>query len=234
MIINKIEYDISKMNNLNYVLEKANEYVDKVGWTRATKSQKFIRHIQIFIALKLKDFDIPDNDIRFETKLIGKNVDLCIFKDNIPFLAISLKSQSSSIIKNFTNTANALQGETTNLKSIYPNLKTCSFILYKKNDAELQEDCTKYYKENIPTKILPLISSHFISSNKFDFGCIVLWEITDKIIEIEQDEPIFKEFGIDNFFQKIKELYENKNVKSQFTLKEFEHNLESFLNDDKI
>lgn len=231
-IINDIEYDIDQMIDLNYVLTKSMEYVDKTGRERATKSQKFIRHTQIYIALKLQQLDIPLNDIHFETKLHNKEVDLCVFKDNSPFLVISIKSQSSSVKKNFTNTANVLQGEVASLKLSYPNLKVVTFILYKKTDSTLNENLTSYYSDKIPTKIFPIISPHYVHNSKFDMGGIILWDRDANGIEI--DNTLFQDFNTDKFFDWIKNVYEGKQVYSQFTLSDLDAKIEEFLNDDNI
>lgn len=232
--INNIDYDLSKMNDLQYVLEKAYQYVEKVGWDRATTTQKFIRHIHIFIALKLKAMGIPAADIRFETKLENKDVDLCVFKEDKPFLVISIKSQSRSIKKNFTNAANALQGEATHLKNSYPELKVATFILYKKTDTTINEDCTTYYTEKIPAKILPIITPYFKSSNKFDNGCIVVWDNNGNIITVDNTILVLKEFDTSNFFNWVKEIYEGKVITSQFGTDEINTKITDFLNDETI
>ncbi len=81
MIIDGIEYEIERLYDLNYVLEKMNEYILKVGFEKSIRSQKFIRHLHIFIALQLsKALNIPAQHIHFEVKLKNKNIDLGIIE----------------------------------------------------------------------------------------------------------------------------------------------------------
>ena len=232
--INGIDYELEKMKDLAYVLEKAYEYVQKIGWERATASQKFIRHIHIYIALSLVEIGIPEDNIQFETKLQNKNVDLCIFKDKKPFLVISIKSQSSSIRKNFTNSANALQGEAASLKSSYSDLKVATFMLYKETDVVENVNCKNYYIEKILLKVLPIIVPMYNSPQKFDNGCLVLWDNTATGIQIEETNTLFKEFGVIPFFAWIKNVYEGKEITSQFSAKDISTKIADFLTDEKI
>lgn len=220
--IDGIDYNLGNMDNLNYVLSKMNEYLNTVGFEKAVKSQKFIRHLHIFIALKLKnDLNIPDNHIHFELKLRNKNIDIGVVENDKIKIAISIKSQTGSIKKNFTNNVNALQGEVVSLKSLYPNLKTGVVYLLKEEDLTNQDNCLEYYKTNIPKKLLPIISMG--RKDSFDTACIIIWEMKqNKLTLIDND--IIRPYNIDNFISEIKFLYQEDNLKSSFKLSDLDSN----------
>lgn len=110
------------------------EYLKTFELEYAIRSQKFIRHFHLHIALKIhKALQIPSHCIHFEAKMRNKNVDLLIMEENAPKLALTIRSQISSIKKNFTNNINSLQGEVVGLKSIYTTLKVGLVYLLKKN-----------------------------------------------------------------------------------------------------
>jgi hypothetical protein len=169
IIIDGINYEIDKMSDLSYTMNKMNEYIKNVDVLKAIRSQKFIRHLHICIALNLhKKLKIPQKNIHFEVKLKNKNIDIGIIEDDQIKLAISIKSQSSSIKKNFTNNVNSLQGEVVGLKSIYPNLRTGIVYLFKETDITTKDNCLDYYYTNIPKKLIPIISgSNINSSDRF-------------------------------------------------------------------
>jgi len=185
-IIDSVEYDLAKMDDIEYVLAKMYDYFNNVGLEKAVKSQKFIRHLHIFIALTLcKQLDISPEFIHFEVKLRNKVIDVGIIKDGDLKVAISLKSQSSSIRKNFTNMVNALQGEVMSLKKYYPNLIVAFVLLLKRNDIKENIDCLNYYMDNIPRKLLPFIS--YGTKDRFDSGSIIIWDIDEGVVKLEEN-----------------------------------------------
>jgi len=216
MEINNIDYDLERMHDLSYVLSKMNEYLNKIGFEKAVRSQKFIRHLHILVALKLKnDLKIPPDNIHFELKLRNKNIDVGVIEDGKIKVAISIKSQTGSIKKNFTNTINNLQGEVVGLKSLYPNLKAGLVYLFKQIDVSNQDNCLEYYKNNIPKKLLPIISIG--QKDSFDTACIIIWETENNNLKLIEND-IIKPYSIDNFINEIGFLYQEDNLKSAFTL----------------
>ena len=224
--IDGIEYDLANMDNLEYVLGKMYDYLNNIGLEKAIKSQKFIRHLHIFIALTLcKSLDISPEFIHFEVKLRNKVIDVGIIKDGDLKVAISLKSQSSSIRKNFTNMVNALQGEVMSLKKYYPSLIVAFVLLLKRKDITEGVDCLNYYMNNVPKKLLPFIS--YGTKDRFDSGSIIIWDIEDDIVKLE-DNYITQVYDLDNLINDIKELY-SEELKSQFSLNNLEDRISDFL-----
>lgn len=158
--IDGISYELDRLEDLNYTIQKMSEYLEKVGLEKSIRSQKFIRHLHVHIALKIhKTLGIDAKDILFETKLRNKNVDIAIVQDNQVKIAITVRSQSSSIKKNFTNNINSLQGEVVSLKTYYPEARIGLVYLLKKSDLDTEDKCDSYYNENIPRRLLPLINT---------------------------------------------------------------------------
>lgn len=219
--IDGIEYEPDRMADLEYTLTKMHEYVTKFGYTKAIKSQKFIRHLHICVALKLAyELHIPKENIHFEVRLKNKNIDVGVIEDNQIKLAFSVRSQSSSIKKNFTNNVNSLQGEVVSIKSFYPDIRAGVIYLFKKNDVETKDNCLDYYLNNIPKKLMPIISGAYQNTNdRFDTGCIVIWDYDEKTNKIVlEDNLITKTFSMKNFIKDIHALYTESKLKSQFTV----------------
>jgi len=146
-------------------------------------------------------------------------------------IAISVRSQSSSIRDNFTNNVNSLQGEVVSLKNLYPDINTGVVYLLKRHDIDDDYDCLPYYEENIPKKLLPIISGQgALSKDRFDTGCIIIWDIDKKgKVYFEKKSWITSIFSIKNFLNEIKGLYGEAQLKSQFTVADLEKKFISFL-----
>jgi len=227
IIIDDITYDLDKLSDLNYVLEKMNDYISKVGFEKSVRSQKFIRHLHICIALKLnKELHVPSENIHFEVKLKNKNIDIGIVEDNEIKFAISIRSQSSSIKKNFTNNVNSLQGEVVSLKSSYPGLKVGVVYLLKKTDLDTKDDCWSYYEQNLPRKLLPLINTNIPTHDRFDAACILIWDVNDKTKKVELFSNVITEtYNIVNFMNDVKEILSESKIKSQFSVSELDEEI---------
>lgn len=203
MIIDGIEYDFEK----------------------AIRSQKFIRHLHINVALRLSDtVGIKPENIHLEVRLKNKNIDIGVIEENQLKFAISIRSQSSSIKKNFTNNVDGLQGEVVKLKNSYPDLNAGVVYLLKRIDIKNNEDCMEYYLNKIPKKLIPIISGTSLrTKDRYDTGCIIIWDIDESgNVYFEKDKYIIDNFSIENFIRDIKELYGETKIKSQFTLSELD------------
>ena len=227
IIIDGIKYEVDKLSDLNYTLEKMNDYISKVGFEKSIRSQKFIRHLHICIALKLnKELNIPSESIHFEVKLKNKNIDIGIIEENEIKFAISIRSQSSSIKKNFTNNVNSLQGEVVSLKSSYPGLKVGVIYLLKKTDIDTKDDCWKYYEQMLPRKLLPLINTNIPTNDRFDAASIIIWDINEKTNKVELFSNIITQtYNIDTFMNDVKEIMSESKIKSQFSVSEMDEEL---------
>ncbi|RME16978.1 MAG: hypothetical protein D6799_04360 [Bacteroidetes bacterium] len=203
--IESIQYDFHQLDNLNYIIQKMNEYIQKVGREKSIRSQKFIRHLHLCVGINLhKKLGIPEHWIKYEVKLKNKNVDLAIINDKDEILfAISIRSQIASVKKNFTNNINSLQGEVVGLKSLYPGLKVGLIYLYCATDWETNDNLLPYYNEQIPRKLFPLINTYTPTNDRFDAASILLFETY-----IQKNFPIpdiFKVYNFDNFLEDVKE-----------------------------
>jgi|GEM_PF-1352220 len=223
--IDGINYEIDRMEDLNYTIKKMYEYIDKVGLEKSIRSQKFIRHMHICVALKLnKIVGISKENIHFEVKLRNKNIDIGVIEDNKIKLAISVRSQNSSIKNNFTNNINSLQGEVVGLKSLYPDIKTGVVYLFKINDLTTNVNCLDYYAANIPKKLLPIIAgNNLMTKDRFDTGCVIICDYDkDKDELIYEENDITKAFSMANFINEINDLYKETEITSQFSAAELD------------
>jgi hypothetical protein len=222
VLIDGIEYDFDKMNDLNYVLGKMMAYLEKVGVEKSIRSQKFIRHLHILVAKKLADKlkDKAEN-IHFETQLKNKNVDLAIFDKEDLKISIAVRSQISSIKKNFTNNINSLQGEVVALKNAYPMVSVGVVYLLKRTDLEKKEDCLPYFLEQIPVKLLPILSNiGYPSKDRFDVGCIIIYDKDENGNIIIEDNLLLKNYSINTFIDSVFEVYSKLKPTSLFKYSE--------------
>jgi hypothetical protein len=218
-----IEYNIDKLYELDYTIQKMSEYLQQYGLEKSIRSQRFIRHLHLHIAMKLqRELGINPEDILFETKLRNKNVDIAVVQQNEVKLAITVRSQSSSIKANFTNNINSLQGEVVSLKTYYPNAKVGLVYLIKKTDEK--GDCEAYLNENIPKKLLPLINSSIPTKDRFDTAMIVIWDYdeTSEKVKLIENNIFTKVYNEENFIKDIKNILEEEKINSQFSLKELD------------
>lgn len=227
-----IEYDIEQFDDLNYTIQKMSENLKKYGIEKSIRSQSFIRHLHLHIGFKLqKELDIPKENILFEANLKNKNVDIVIMENNKPKVLITIRSQTSSIKKNFTNNINSLQGEVVSLKSFYPTCKIGLVFLLKKIDLATKDDCTNYYEENIPKKLIPLIAPNHINKDRFDTAMIIIWDIKeDGTIYIDNQNIFTKIYNEENFIKELKNIILPQLIKAQFSLNELDlDNIKNFL-----
>ena len=175
--------------------------------------------------MQLRDrLGIHPENIHFELALKNKNVDLGVIEKDELKMVISIRSQSSSIRKNFTNNINGLQGEIVGLKNIYPNIVAGVLYLLKKRDLTDNYDCLEYYLQNIPRKLLPIISGAKVGLDDcFDTGSIIIWDLDENDrVSFLTDNYISQTFSIDNFFDDLREHYSEIKLKSQFNLNQLD------------
>lgn len=218
--IEGIKYELEKFSDLNYTIQKMNEYLNKFGLENSIRSQKFIRHLHIHIALKLqKEINISPDKIHFEVKLKNKNVDIAIIDNDKVKLAVTIRSQSSSIKKNFTNNINSLQGEVVSLKTLYSDMRVGLVYLLKKVDIDTEDDCTNYYFENIPKKLLPLINTSIPTKDRFDAAMLIVWDIdTQNKVYIDYSNLFTQIFNEETFIKDVKNILDEEKINSQFSL----------------
>jgi len=143
-------------------------------------------------------------------------------------LVVAVRSQSSSIKKNFTNNINSLQGEVVSIKTFYPEAKVGLVYLIKKTDIDTGEDCESYLNENIPKKLLPLINTSIPTKDRYDAAMIVIWDYDEKsgMVSIMKNNIFTQIYNEDNFIRDIKSILEEEKIKLQFSLAD--------LSDEKI
>lgn len=230
--IEGIKYELEKLLDINYTIQKMSDYLNLVGIQKAIRSQKFIRHLHLHIGLKLNmEINIPKENILFEVEMHNKKVDLLVKENDEPKIVITIRSQISSIKKNFTNNVNSLQGEVVSLKSFYPDLKVCLVYLLKQKDFTTNDDCSNYYLQNIPKKLLPLINTSRPSTNCFDAALIIIWDINEEGKIIVDDSNCFTQiYNEENFFNDLKAMIQSEKILAQFSLDDIDINkLKEFL-----
>jgi hypothetical protein len=143
-------------------------------------------------------------------------------------LVVAVRSQSSSIKKNFTNNINSLQGEVVSIKTFYPEAKVGLVYLIKKTDIDTDEDCESYLNENIPKKLLPLINTSIPTKDRYDAAMIVIWDYDAHSgrVSIMKNNIFTQIYNEDHFIRDIKSILEEEKIKFQFSLAD--------LNDEKI
>ncbi|ROL55963.1 hypothetical protein D9V84_10015 [Bacteroidetes/Chlorobi group bacterium Naka2016] len=222
--IEGIEYELENFYDLEYTIQKMNEVLNRFGLEKVIRSQNFIRHLHLHIAVKLsKDLNIPQNSVIFEANLRNKKVDLAIMEGNQPKVLITIRSQTSSIKKNFTNNINSLQGEVVSLKTYYPDSYIALVFLLKRTDLSSKTDCLEYYNENIPKKLIPLINTSIPTKDRFDAALIIIWDIDNNgNIYLEKDNFFAKIYNVDNFLKDINSIISPQKITSQFSLSDLD------------
>ncbi|MCX7908224.1 MAG: hypothetical protein N2560_01720 [Ignavibacteria bacterium] len=223
-VIEGIEYEFEKFLDLNYTIQKMSEYLQKFGLQKSVRSQKFIRHLHIHIGLKIqKELELPKENVLFEVEMKNKNVDLVITYKDEPKILITIRSQTSSIKKNFTNNINSLQGEVVSLKNYYPKCKVGLVYLLKKKDIANNEDCSNYYLENIPKKLLPIVNTNNPTKDCFDAAMVIIWDLDDVNNVILDDSNIFvKIYNEENFIKDLKLILREQKIEPHFSLKDID------------
>lgn len=222
--IDGIDYEFEKIDDVKYMIGKMGEYLNRNGLEKSVRSQKFIRHLHICIAANIhKSLKYPSDKIHFEINLHNKKVDLGLFdEDAQPFYVISIRSQISSIKKNFTNNINSLQGEVVSIKTSYPSIKVGLVYLLKVTDIDTKDECMSYYAENIPKKLLPMINTNIYSTDRFDAACLLFWDYKNGKALLVEDDYLSRVFDISSFMKDTKQIIEGKEIKSQFSFKDLD------------
>lgn len=192
------------------------------------RSQKLVRFLHLYIAEGLHQrLGFSPENIYLEAALPLKNVDILVVsttqKVPIPLLAVSIRSQIASIKKNFTNNVNQLQGEVLALRSHYPTLPTALVYLLSLYDYTTGDDCTSYYAENIPLKLLPLIGMGGLSRDRFDAALLILekWDSGGNPVykgTLPADLQFLQGYQESEFWKRLESIVGNKAIKATYTL----------------
>jgi hypothetical protein len=161
---------------------------------------------------------IPEKG-RKRIKLLGgympKEVDVCLtVQDSGPLLAISVKSQMSSIVKNTINRFEEYVGDATNLHSRYPMLVLGFMMLVLVRDET--------YVSGQPTDGLQRIAALLERSNarrdvsepvgSYEVSCLLLVDYGRTPPRLVSNfPPPNSSLRIDNFFDKLLEIYRDRN-----------------------
>ena len=156
---------------------------------------------------------------RKRVKLLGgympKEVDVCLtVQDSGPLLAISVKSQMSSIVKNTINRFEEYVGDATNLHSRYPML-VLGFMMM----IPVREET---YLRGEPTDGLQRIAALLERSNdrrdvsepigSYEVSCLLLVDFGKTPPRLVSNFPApNSSLGIDRFFDKLLEIYRERN-----------------------
>lgn len=190
------------------------------------RSQKLVRPLQLHVAYEVShQLGIEPENILLEVELPVKNVDILIVDNtsgkDMPLLSISIRTQVASIKKNFTNNVNQLQGEVVSLKNYYPSLFTALVYLFSKVDMTTGEDCTSYYSENIPHKLLPTIGYGGNNRDRFDAALILVREWNDEGEPVSPSDlrlDFLRSYSPDAFWAKLSSLVGETRIKARYRL----------------
>lgn len=144
-----------------------------------------------------------------------KEIDVCLtYPDSGPLLAVSVKSQMSSIVKNTINRFEEYVGDATNLHSRFPML-VLGFMM-------LLPACEETYVKGTPTEGLQRIASLLERSNarrvvtepsgSYEVSCLLLADLDKSPPRLV---PTFPNPGsilrVDTFFDRLVELFRQRN-----------------------
>jgi len=144
-----------------------------------------------------------------------KEIDVCLtIPDSGPLLAISVKSQMSSIIKNTINRFEEYVGDATNLHTRYPMLVLGFMMLIPENEET--------FVGGTPTEGLHRIAALLERSNarrvvtepsgSYEVSTLLLVNFRSTLPQLN---PHYPEEGsslrVENFFDKLFELYRQRN-----------------------
>lgn len=219
---------------------------------KATKSQKFISLLHDYCESELKQRDISDYYVHKEKIVSGSNsekkVDLVVIGSQDgsrsvitgPLITISVKSQMSSIGKNFLTVYDRIVGEVLNIHNRFPLAVANCIYLYPirgynkpskvqhkeayerikqaihKDELTNPED---YLKEQIRFDVLNrkygLITGREGTASfndKHEHFCLLVIDFDKEIPDIRNDLVTHKDLSIDNFFDKIVRDYKERNA----------------------
>jgi len=207
---------IDKKKLLNTLKEMKQEYISNTG---AVRSSKFINKLHDYseYELELRIKKSTKLELKPEAQIYGshkaKKVDVTLLlKDNGPIVAISLKSQMSSIAKNFGDRYEALIGDATGLHEKFPFLVFGMLYLlpFNTNLGPAIDETPPF--EKIERNLITITNRKDFDdrSSKYEHFALLVVDFEKDPPQIVSEYPKNKDLKIDNFFDNLIDTFEKR------------------------
>lgn len=220
----EIDYKIKKTkrgkifdnSTLRGVLTDMHELYEK-NPEKAVKSQAFIKKLHNYCVSELKRIGISEKKVKIETEIpiFGthkkKIVDIVVFHPTAgPLIAISVRSQMSSINKNKFNNYEGLIGDVISLHERYPSLVVGNLFLlpkksYLNNEIPPFDEYEKLFKK------ISFRQDDKDRLDKYEHIALLVVDFDKDPPEVVGDIPKNKDLRIERFFEKLLETYKERN-----------------------
>lgn len=214
--------DKSELRTLLAEMKKVHSAGERERYNKAVRTQEFIRMLHSWALNQLKKVGINETDrikILTEKKVPGyfklKNVDILVQHEIAgPVLIISVKSLMSSITNNFTNTYEGMIGDVIGLHERYPYLVMCHLFLMPKEVLKRNETFPIEYYARLLSKLNGR-KDETDDVKKYERVALLLVDFKQDPPEIVNSIPIDKNLRIENYFDDIAALYQDRMIWAQ-------------------
>ncbi len=190
---------------------------------KAVRSQGMIKMLHEFSVRELKRLGISERkvDIKTEARIFGshkpKEVDVAVIHPQAgPLIAISLRSQMSSIEKNFANYYEGIIGDVISLHGKYPDLVVGQIYLLPRHTIIKDKNGQTRKEAHDLEKKEPLflrIANRKNGTDRIDkyehlaYLAVDFLKNPPEVLEIPKDPSL----RIENFYDKLLETYQERN-----------------------
>jgi len=181
----------------------------------AVRKQTFIRKLHSYAIRELNRAGIVegrDIEILTEKKILGsfkqKNVDILVrHKISGALIVVSVKSLMSSITANFTNTYEAMIGDSSVMHERFPYLIMTELFLFPKKVLDSRETYPLPYYSNLLSKINKR-QSQIDDNKKYERIGLLVVDFEKPIPEIYHSPKEDADLNIETFFDDVKKIYD--------------------------
>ena len=199
--------------------------------TISVRSKAFIKVLDEYCVYELERLGIKDKvcpigigdgtrkkkttiTVKQETSLIGKHrpkdVDVCVYtKESGPIIAISTRSQMSSVGKNIINYYEGIIGDVINLHENFPSLVIGEIYLLptepikKKADGTIMKETINFATIEHMFSLITERENKDSPPDKYEHFAFLVVDFTKNPPELHQTFPSSDKLKIDNFFDKL-------------------------------
>ena len=185
---------------------------------KAVRSKKFIQKLQEYCASELKKQINVSNvktktEVKLQTPYSAKRVDVVsIMIDNGPMIAISVKSQMSSTMKNFIHYYEGVVGDVTALHRRFPFASIGMLWLFplKPIKKGKTEESTNFEKIEKMFKMATGRKQHDDDVSKHECFCMLVVDFDTDPPTIVNNYPKDADLKIDLFFDKLVSIFRDR------------------------
>ena len=185
---------------------------------KAVRSKQFIQKLQEYCASELKKRVDASNvktktEVKLQTPYSAKRVDVVsIMVDNGPVIAISVKSQMSSTMKNFIHYYEGVVGDVTALHRRFPFASIGMLWLFplKPIKEGRTTESTNFKKIEKMFKMATGRKQHDDDVSKHECFCMLVVDFNTEPPTIVNDHPESDDLKIDCFFGRLVSIFRDR------------------------